>query len=65
MDKRVCRQCRRNRRMTTDFDYGWCNSCIIDLKLRNIQLKAEIKQYKRQIEQFKKDYPVFDDMEGK
>ena len=41
MDKRACRQCRKNRKMTEDFDHGWCNSCIIDLQLKNIQLEAE------------------------
>ena len=44
MDKRVCRQCRKNRKMTEDFDHGWCNSCIIDLKLKNIQLEAKIDE---------------------
>jgi len=50
MDKRVCTKCRRNRQMTTDFDHGWCNSCIIDLKLEKIQLEAENKKLKEEIE---------------
>ena len=58
MDKRVCRKCRKNRKMTEDFDHGWCNSCVVDLKLENIQLEFENKALKKFIKSMAAQFDV-------
>ena len=58
MDKRVCKHCRKNRKMTEDFDHGWCNSCVVDLILENIQLEFENKAFKKFIKSMAAQFDV-------